>query len=291
MAQHSTFRNRVSLLAARSADLGKPKIGFGLKQYDEQIVASLHRGSNCARLVVVAPRACAVEGVELIASDQPEETLASLLASDHVEGIVRGTLDDFKTIEAYEKLTRERCSLVPALLENTVQQQFFIEPISNPDGWTKEERLLRVSELVEFVVKWEITPKIAVYAGVRHETYERRKGNREGVAGLLNQTYEDADWIVGELSKRGWEAKNCTIELDAAVQDGYNIHVPVNGMVGNQASRGVLAGGGAIVAVPRLGLSRLYEDNTRTEKDFEFHIQWLVAQINRRKLSQPTGRK
>jgi predicted methyltransferase MtxX (methanogen marker protein 4) len=197
---------------------------------------------------------------------------------------VRGTIDDFKTIEAYESLTGEKHTLIPALLETPSGREFFIEPGSNPEGWTKESRLAISVSLAAFVKDWGMIPSIAIYAGTRHETYVRRKHEREGVIGILNRSYEDAQWILRELSCKGYEAKNWGVDLNVAVEEGYLIHVPVNGMVGNQAFRGFQAGGGKVLAVPRIGLSRFYEDNSRTETDFDFHFTWVVAQINRRKL-------
>ena len=53
-------------------------------------------------------------------------------------------------------------------------------------------------------------------------------------------------------------------------------------MVGNQIFRVVLFCGGKVLSATRLGFSRPYEDNSRTEKDFEFHVKWLVALINKK---------
>jgi hypothetical protein len=41
--------------------------------------------------------------------------------------------------------------------------------------------------------------------------------------------------------------------------------------------------GGKIVMALRLGISRLWEDNSRTEKDYKSHVRGLVAMINKRK--------
>jgi predicted methyltransferase MtxX (methanogen marker protein 4) len=66
-----------------------------------------------------------------------------------------------------------------------------------------------------------------------------------------------------------------------------HIIVPQNGMVGNQIFRAVaLLGGGKIVIAPRIGLAHCYEDNSRKERDYETHVKWLVAWINRKKTQQ-----
>lgn len=264
--------------------LGKPKIAFGLKEPDEEILESLKNGKQYADIILVGPEAIKdVEGLEKIIDNNPEEKLASMLANDEVEGIIRGTIDDFTTFEVYQKLTGENYTFCPGLLEDPLGRQFFLSPASNPEGWPKEERLELAENLAEFIKEWGIEPKIAVFTGRRHETYPRKKDIKEGVDGILNKTYEDAEWIVGKLKEKGYEAKNWAIDLNPAVEAGCNVLVPVNGMVGNQIFRVLLFCGGKILSATRLGLSRCYEDNSRTEKDFEFHVKWLVALINKKK--------
>jgi predicted methyltransferase MtxX (methanogen marker protein 4) len=287
MPPHRTFSEQVAILVKEIDNLGKPRIAFGLKEHDDAIVSSLRLSLQWAHIsLVTPPNVAPIHGFEMVAGDNPENTLAALLASDQVEGIIRGTLDSFQTIEAYEKLTGERHTLAPSLLQARNGHEFFLEPVSNPEGWTKEERLRIAENLSDFVKKWDVEPLIAVYTGVRHETYARRSGQLHGVIATLNQTYEEADWIVAALSKKGITARNCAIDLNVAIENGFNIHVPVNGMVGNQAFRAFLSGGGCPLAAPRIGLSRVYEDNSRTEKDFNFHVLWTVAQINRHKQSK-----
>ena len=133
----------------------------------------------------------------------------------------------------------------------------------------------------------EIKPKIGCVTGVRHETYQRKKEIRKGVQGSLNQTYEDANFVVDYFQKRGIEAKNYAIEIETALADGCNIIVPPNGMVGNQIFRTlVLVGGGKLLTGSRANLPHPYEDNSRSERDFEPHIKWLVAWINGRKFKK-----
>ena len=264
--------------------LDKPHIAFGLKEPNEEILISLEKGKKYADITLVGPGAIKdVKGFELVIDNNPEEKLATMFANDEFDGIIRGTIDDFKTYETYQRLTGEKYTLGPGLMEDPSGRQFFMSPASNPEGWEKEERLEIAESIGEFVKEWGIEPKIAVFTGQRHETHPRKKHIKEGVTGILNKTYEDAEWIVSELKKKGFEAKNWAIDLNPAVEAGSNVLIPVNGMVGNQIFRVLLFCGGKILACPRLGLSRCYEDNSRTEKDYEYHVKWLVAMINKKK--------
>jgi predicted methyltransferase MtxX (methanogen marker protein 4) len=272
--------------------LGRPTIAFGLGKPDPEILASLARSKELAEIMIVGPQAISsISGFRVLVDEQPEEKLASLLANGEVDGIVRGTIDDKKTLHAYQRLTGEVDRICPALMEalhvSTTQEhgqvkreitekQFFLCPASNTDGWTKEKRLEEASETAAFVRAWGVRPKIAVYMAMRHQT--ALSGNP-----IVDRTRSDADWIVEELDDAGFEAHNVGIDLDEALAGDFNIHVPVNGMVGNQIFRALFFCGGRVLTATRIGFSRPYEDNARAEKDFQPHIRWLVGFINKKK--------
>lgn len=261
---------------------GKVRVGFGLLAPDKEVLNSLKRAKELAEIVIIGPPSIgAVSDFEIVIDDEPEERLARMLFDNKVDGIVRGTIDDFKTYGAYQKISGEKQVIDPGLVEDPLGRQFFISPGSNPEGWEKEERLRIAEEIAKLLVRFGVEPKICVLTAERHETYQRKKGSSEEIVAFLNKTYEDAEWIVARLQQAGYaSAKNYTIELDVAVKEGCNIIVPVNGMVGNQIFRALFFCGSKILACPRIGLSRCYEDNSRTEKDYYNHIKWLVSWVN-----------
>lgn len=267
----------------------KPKIGFGLEEPDKEILKSLLKSKKYAEIVLVGPEAIkSVKGFEKIISAEPEKKIAEMLAKGEVEGIIRGTIDDFKTFEAYEAIVGKDKTKNMAefgLLEDAQGRQFFISEGSNPKGWTRQEKMEGVEKAVNFLIKeLGIKPKIGFLTGVRHDTYQRRKGSQEWPIKYLNETYEDAEYGVKYYAEKGIEAKNYTIEVNAAVEDGCNIVTPPNGMAGNQIFRSLcLIGGGRILSVFRGNLPHVYEDGSRNEKNFEMHVKWVVAWINRRK--------
>lgn len=279
----TSFRSKVG----KYSEIDTPDIAMGLASPDEEIIDSLEEAKEYADIVLIGPPSIKKIGdtFEVVTDENPEKTLAKYLAQDKVDGIVHGTVDDLKTYETYKELTGESYSIVPGLLEDPKGRQFFLSPLSNREGWSKEERYRIASNLAKFVSEWDIAPDIAIFTGVRHVTYDRKGNESEGVSGVLNETYKDAEWIVNKLNDEGYNAKNWSIDLNPAVESGCNVLVPVNGMVGNQIFRTVLFCGGDVLAVPRLGLSRPYEDNSRTERDFEFHVKWLAALINKRSSS------
>lgn len=262
-------------------ELGKPRIGFGLMEPDEEILESLRESTKYASIILVGPQAIeVVHDFEKQLSDNPEEMLAAMLAGGNVEGIVRGTLDGTKTYDSYLSQTGEVQDVNLCLLETPLGHQFFSSPINNVDGWEKEERLRFAVHIGEFLRSWGIEPRLALITGVRHETYERKMHISEGIVGEMNKIYEETEWILGELTERGFRAKNWAIDSTLAIESGYNALIWPNGLVGNQVARMLMVCGGNVLSSMRLGLSRPYEENSRTEKDYEFHIKWLVAMIN-----------
>lgn len=267
---------------------GKPKIGFGLKEKNEEIINSLEKAQDCAEVIIVGPTELGeVEGFECVLVDNPEERLAKMLVDGEIDGIVRGTIDDFKTFEAYTGLVgKEKTAKMinPVFLEDAYGRQFFLEPASNPEGWTKEEKIKIVEGIIEFMKEFGMTPKIGLLAGVRHDSYQRRKEIKEGVVGILNKTYEDAEEVAKHFKDKGYEAKNYAIDLSVAMEEGCNIVIASNGMVGNQIFRALcLIGGGKMLIAPRLNLPHPYEDNSRQEKDYSYHIKYAAAWANSKK--------
>lgn len=266
----------------------KPRIGFGLREPHPEILKSLRKAGRYAHITLIGPKSIsAVRGFEKIISSEPENKLAELLAEEVFKGIVRGTIDDFKTFEAYSSLigkakAKKMRELV--LLEDAQGRQFFLSEASNPGGWSGAEKKKSCQAISHFMkTELNITPKIGFITGVRHETYQRKGKVREGVQGVLNKTYEDAETLSRYFRKRKVHAKNYAIEIETAIQDGCNIIVPPNGMVGNQIYRTLtLIGGGRVLTASRINLPHPYEDNSRSEVDFGNHIKWLAAWINRK---------
>ncbi len=269
--------------------LGRAKIGFGLNEPDREILESLERTAVYADIVLVGPKKIeSIEGFEKVISENPEGKIAEMLVDGEVEGIIRGTIDDFKTYEAYQNLVgkdKTKSMIELALLEEPRGKQFYLSAGSNPIGWTKEEKISCCEHIVKFMKEeMRIEPKIGCVTGVRHETYQREKAQKEGVQGILNQTYEDAECLVDYFKEKGIDAENYAIEIETAIEDGCNIIVPPNGMTGNQIFRTLcLVGGGRLLTASRGNLPHVYEDNSRNEKDFEQHVKWVVAWVNKRK--------
>lgn len=266
--------------------LGRPRIGFGLAKAEQSTVAGLRRCLPIAEILLVGPKTLGtIDGFEIETSAEPEGRLAELLVNGSVAGIVRGTLEDLPTRKAYEGLTGERYRASAMILEDPHGGEIILGPGSNLDGWTKEERLAEGIAMADFSKQWGRVPRVAVYAAARSnridDEYLRSRAGTDEAGRYLRQTVDDAEWIVGQVKERGYSAENCGIDFDKAVAQGFNVHVALNGAVGNQILRAYLVCGGKLVTAKLLGYSHPYEEGSKNEGDFQHHVRWLVAEINR----------
>lgn len=255
---------------------GRPRVAVGLQKADTSQIINPLIDLNIAEVVVVAPG----DG------DDAETRLVTMLIEGEVDGLLRGTLDSVKTINAYSAITGENDHTCPALIENPSGRQFFFSAVTNHEGHTKEQRLHEARSVAELCRRCNVEPRVAVYSAARPETVDSLRERGDAVSEMLAGSYDDAQWLVRMLKEIGLKADNVNIELNSAIDAGYDVHVPVSGIVGNQVTRAFMACGGRMMAAPRVGLSRPYEDNSRTEGSLVHHFQWLVAWINAQRSSR-----
>jgi predicted methyltransferase MtxX (methanogen marker protein 4) len=273
-----------ALLSERIDDLlarGRPHIGLGLKSADPDLIGELASATEFAEILIVGPL-----GLELppewtvVRAAEPERKLASMLATGEIDGLLRGTLDAVKTLDAYMQASGEVDPTCPALIEDAHGRQFFLSAVTNHEGFTRAERLHEATITAAFMRQLGIEPRVAVYAAARHGTVNALEMQSDRVSRLLAESYRDAEWLADSLCSAGLNALNMTIELNVAIEQGYDLHVPVNGIIGNQIARAFMVSGGKMLAAPRIGFSRPYEDNSRTEGSLHHHVRWLTALAN-----------
>lgn len=250
----------------------KPKIGIGVLVRWPELENNLKLHSNLVDMVLVSK--VEIPGFNTIVSDKPEQTLVDLLINNEVEGIIRGTLDDFTCFSYYCFKTGydKESSVNPGLMETPDGKMFFLSPASNPEGWLMEEKKKIVIGITAFMKEFGMVPKVAFFTGVRPGSVGKNP--------KMDQTWYDAEALTKYFNEQGIEAKNYNIELDTAIKEGSNLIVPANGMIGNQIFRAIHACGGRVLICPRVGLPHVYEDDSRTETDYEWHIKYVVAAIN-----------
>src|SRR3989344_3458735 len=172
--------NNLSGFLEEGLRMGKIKLGFGLIKPDKEIISSLRKSKKWANIVLVGPKKIdGIDGFEKLITKEPEKKLAEMLVSGDVDAIIRGTIDDFKTFEEYQKLVgkeKTKGMIGLGLLEDFKGRQFFLLSPSNPEGWTIESKIAQAEGVAKFIKKeLRMEPKIGLITGRRHESFQRKK--------------------------------------------------------------------------------------------------------------------
>lgn len=251
----------------------RPRIGIGILNPIPEVVDSLKKAAVYADVVVIGKKVDVFESVE---TDRLEETAVRLYKEGKIEGLVRGQGDAFRLRDLI-------CAEFGYALEEIVDvslvgdafgRVFFLGPISQPQGWTKMQKIKAASGMAELVQDFGLTPKIGFLTAVR-------PGSR-GRNFFLDMTYEIADECVEWCQARGLAAKNYNIETETALEDGCNIIVPPNGVAGNQMLRAIkFLADLPLYSNVLLGVKEHIADSFRNEKSFFNYFIYLAARLNR----------
>ena len=270
---------KLSDLFLERAKIRRRKIGIAILRPIPQTIESLRRGAALADLVVVGAK---VEGFENIVEPDTEaasRVLLSLLKDGQVDGIVRGqvkdtfTLDEFFRIFGKEPIPSNR-KVCPAVLERD-PYSFIATTGSIYQGMTLKDKIFEVERNIRYLREdLGLEPKIGVMSSLRPTSKAGKYKFLDDIAAVNRE-------LAAYLQGKGLDAKEYYFEYETAVWDGCNLIVPSMGLVGNAWMKALLyLGGWKLLACPYLDLGVVYEDGTRNEKDFYWHIVHAVAMAN-----------
>jgi predicted methyltransferase MtxX (methanogen marker protein 4) len=260
----------------------KRKIAITILRPIPETLESLKRASKFADLIVVGVK---VDGFENIIEEDPDKAsqiLIGLLKDKKVDGIVRGqvkdsfTLDEFHRQFGKEPLPSNRKVAISVMQKD--DYTFVISTGSVYQGLTLEDKIYEVEKMIRYMKEnLEIEPKIAVM-GILRPTSKRGKYK------ILDEITEQCTKFYEYLVDKGYDAKEYYMEYETAVWEGRNFIVPSTGLIGNSWLKALLyLGGWNLLACAYLDLGVVYEDGTRNEKDFFWHIVHAVAMANSKK--------
>lgn len=255
------------------------KIGIVIMRPIPQTVESLRKASRYADLVVIGPSVikefeCIVEPDQ----DKAADTLLTLLKEGKIEGIVRGQAKDSATLHAfYRKFGKPEIpssrKLCPGILRKG-DTTIVIGTCSIYHGISLEDKKYEADKLIAYMESLGMIPKIAVMA-------TRRPTSIVGEYALIEEGWGRAEELVAYLVGKGYNAKNYWFEYETAVAEGCNLILCSYGIVGNCFFRAlVYLGGWEVLASPYLDVGVVYEDGSRNETDFFWHIVHAVAMCN-----------
>lgn len=250
------------------------RIGIAIIKKDEEVIESLKKAKKYVEVVIYGVKIAGFESVKT-----NNNTLAKVMINDFGKGkidqFVRGQADDFSMVSEFKKqfnLSPSEKRTYLAFFEMLNGWQCILMGTSNPEAGDLKDKI----RILDMAIKWlnnnfDEKLAVAVMATCRPESYGKDK--------ITSKTFDEAEKIVMYLKSKGIKVKNVNIEIESAEKWGANILLPARGNIGNQIFRSLLFLGGAknyfCPTIFNNGLC--YEDNSRKEKDFFYHL--LFAQF------------
>ena len=265
-----TIQEKIEKLAKQK----RRKIGVGYLRDVPEVIESLRRAQEFADIIIIGKK---IEGFSHIAANQTnlEKICVEAYKQNKIEGLLRGhgdasTLRDVICREYGYKLND---IIELALISDITGHSFLFGPVSQAQGWPKNQKLEAIRAMSEVTKNFSIDSKVALLTAVR-------TGSR-GRNFFLDLSYEIADDCVEWCRQNGIDAKNYNIELETALKEKCNIIIPPNGVAGNHAIRAItcIAGKPAYTYLV-LGIKENITENMRNETDWTNFVRYLVARAN-----------
>jgi len=271
-------KNSIQNLIQERAKIKRCKIGISIINETDEILESIKKAEDVADVVIYSNHEIPGFETRVFSSD---EEIGRAMVSDYKNGeigqFVRGQVDDFGVVDEFKRqfdIPEEEKRIDLALLEDFYKRQFFLVMTSNPEGQTLEDKIRIIDGATTWMKEeFNYDPKVAVMATCRPGSV--------GKDPVMTKSYEEAEKVVEFLEKKGVEARNIHIELQSALP-WANVVMASNGTIGNQIFRAlVLLGGGKNLITPTIFPGKgVYEDNSRNETDWYFHIVFACALAN-----------
>ena len=254
------------------AKLKRRRIGIGLEQVDEQIIKGLKKCEHIAEVIVIGSK---IDGFECHTPEEPNDHLVTLLKKKEIDGMVWGNLDlGIKNrYEEYKKQFNISKIYRTSLIRDAVGREFFFGPTGLNEGSKREDKIIYIEKVINFIKKFDIEPKIGLLSPVTHGDVGTNKE--------ADRLYNDAEYIEKYLKEKDYIVEHFTTRIEKAIPN-CNFVVAANGMIGNQTSRALwlIGGAGRLIFLPILTDKFIFEDTSRSEKDFSQHIVFATAWAN-----------
>lgn len=261
------------------AKIGRKKIAIGILRPIPETVESLRKVSEFVDLVVVGAKVDGFENIVEPNDDEASKIIISLLKEKKVDGIVRGqvkdsfTLDEFYRQFEMEPIPSNR-KVCPAILQKG-EFCFVSSTASVYQGMNIEDKKFEVERIIRYMKEdLGITPKIGIMSTLRPTS-------KVGKYKILNDMAVVNSELASYLRSKGYDATEYFFEYETAVWNHCNLIVPATGLVGNAWVKALLyLGDWKLLGINYLDLGVVYEDGTRNEKDFYWHVIHAVAMAN-----------
>ena len=243
-------------------------------------IHALKRGF--AQPVLIGTNIPNISDVEVINTENPENTLFDLLMTKKVSGVVRGSFRAGPTLKALKaKLKGENSSpghIRIALVQNpSSEMAMCISPVGIDEGTNLSNKNLIISKGIELLQLLGVTPHINVLAaGLDPDDIGRNAHADETIktATELIKNYKD---------NKGLSIKTSGILVEEAIEEGANIILAPDGISGNLLFRTLVhvadwKSFGAVLSLENAKLSDyIYIDTSRIGTAHEYLLSLTLA--------------
>lgn len=262
------------------AKIKKRKIGISILRPIPETIESLKRASKYADIVVVGAKVDGFENIIEKDSEKASQILIKLLKDKKIDGIVRGQVKDSFTLDEFYRQfnkkplpsNRKVCSAIMQKDNYT----FLVASCSIYQGLNLDDKIYEVERIIKYMREdLKIEPSIAVMGILR-------PSSKRGKYKILDDITEQCTQFYSYFIKKGYNAKEYYMEYETAIWEKRNLIVSSTGLVGNSWVKALLyLGGWKLIACNYFDLGVVYEDGTRNEKDWYWHIIHAVALCNK----------
>lgn len=272
--------NSITQIFLDRAKKQKRKIGIAIMRPIPETVESLNKAAEFADLTIVGAKVDGFENIVEEDQDEASRILVKLLKDNKIDGLVRGqvkdsfTLDEFHRQFEKEPLPSNR-KICPAILQKG-EYSFVVSTCSIYQGMTLADKTYEVDRIIKYMQEdLGIIPEIAIMSTLRPTSHV-------GQYKMLDDMAEINRQLAKYLGKKGHVVKECYFEYETAIWEKSNLVIPSMGIVGNALIRALIyLGDWNLLSCPYLDLGVAYEDGTRNEKNFFWHIVHAVAMANK----------
>lgn len=258
----------------------KRKIGIAILRPIPETMESLKKASEFADLIVVGAKVNGFENIVEPDQDTASVKLIGLLKEGKVEGIVRGQVKDSFTFDEFHRQFDKKPPLPNHKVFTGILSKGNYTIVTGTgsvyQGNFLEDKIYEAERLIKYMKEdLGIEPKIAVMSS-------RRPTSKIGAVSFLEDIAQLNEKFAAYLRDKGYQVKEYYIEYETAIWEKWaNLIFPSIGLVGNAWLKSLLyLGGWQLLCCAYLDLGVAYEDGTRNEKDFYWHIVHAVAMAN-----------
>ena len=267
-----TIKDQVIALAKKR----RVKVGIGLHKPTKPIVESLKRATEYADITVIGKKVASFANIPAIQANLEEKEVSAILGKK-VDALIRAQADTytFEDLLAKKGGYKRTQLLNLEVVEDHFGHSFLGSSSSHSDGWTIKSKIDMTDELIKFAKQFKIRPKIGFLTWVRPGSV--------GKNFLFDQTWEQAEYLVDYYKKKGFQAKNYSIEIETAVADGANVIVFATGASGNIFARALkFFAKDPYYIYFHAGIKENIVENNRTQQDYFNEVVLACALANRK---------